>query len=95
MEANLERWQKRVAEAAIAFKCLPGRVRRHRRRQRQEAGGNARGCRRGGNHNAYFGGLRMWEDGQHADTPRLAIVEQTSIEEPVYVTLPAITSGIG
>ena len=20
------------------------------------------GCRRGGNHNAYFGGLRMWED---------------------------------
>ena len=32
-------------------------------------GGNAKkleempeGCRRGGNHNAYFGGLRMWED---------------------------------
>lgn len=20
------------------------------------------GCRRGGNHNAYFGGMRMWED---------------------------------
>jgi hypothetical protein len=32
-------------------------------------GGNAKeieqlpeGCRRGGNHNAYFRGLRMWED---------------------------------
>ena len=22
----------------------------------------AEGCRRGGNHNAYFRGLRMWED---------------------------------
>jgi predicted NBD/HSP70 family sugar kinase len=63
LEANLERWQKRLTEAAIAFKLA------------FEAdyvvigGGNAKklgempeGCRRGGNHNAYFGGLRMWED---------------------------------
>jgi predicted NBD/HSP70 family sugar kinase len=59
----LERWQADVAEAATALKgaffadyVVLG-------------GGNAKkiealpeGCRRGGNHNAYFGGLRMWED---------------------------------
>jgi polyphosphate glucokinase len=63
LDANLERWQRRLTEAAIAFKLA------------FEAdyvvigGGNAKkleampeGCRRGGNHNAYFGGLRMWED---------------------------------
>ena len=44
-------------------------------------GGNAdevkelpEGCRRGGNHNAYFGGLRMWEDVTEAKTPKLAVV---------------------
>ncbi|MEX2176130.1 MAG: ROK family protein [Pirellulaceae bacterium] len=48
-------------------------------------GGNAKkieelpeGCRRGGNHNAYFGGLRMWEDvkpadAQPADTQPLSV----------------------
>jgi predicted NBD/HSP70 family sugar kinase len=60
---GLERWQKRVVQAAADLKnaffadyVVIG-------------GGNAKelaelppGCRRGGNHNAYFGGLRMWED---------------------------------
>jgi predicted NBD/HSP70 family sugar kinase len=60
---GVERWRKRVAEAAEALKwaffadyVVLG-------------GGNVKeleelppGCRRGGNHNAYFGGLRMWED---------------------------------
>lgn len=47
-------------------------------------GGNARkleelpeGCRRGGNHNAYFGGLRMWEDALHLDGPRLSVVSES------------------
>jgi hypothetical protein len=44
-------------------------------------GGNAKklknlpeGFRKGGNHNAYFGGLRMWEDSQSPTTPHLAVV---------------------
>jgi polyphosphate glucokinase len=45
-------------------------------------GGNARklkelpeGCRRGGNHNAYFGGLRMWDDASKTVTvPTLSVV---------------------
>lgn len=44
-------------------------------------GGNAEelkdmppGCRRGGNHNAYFGGLRMWDDAADAGAPKLAVV---------------------
>jgi hypothetical protein len=39
-------------------------------------GGNAKkleelpdGFRRGSNHNAYFGGIRMWEDTKHAKPP--------------------------
>jgi polyphosphate glucokinase len=43
-------------------------------------GGNAKelrelpeGCRRGGNHNAYFGGLRMWEDVSQMNRAALAI----------------------
>lgn len=65
-------------------------------------GGNAKkfdvlpdGCRKGGNHNAYFGGLRMWEDGQLVEKPQLAVIDASGIEEPVYVTMPAITTGIG
>ena len=60
---NLEKWQKNVVEAITLLKgtffaeyVVMG-------------GGNTKkleelpeGCRRGGNHNAYFGGLRMWED---------------------------------
>ena len=34
------------------------------------------GCRRGGNHNAYFGGLRMWEDHGDTTTPKLAVLPQ-------------------
>ncbi len=63
LEDNLERWQKRVAEAATAFKSA------FQAEYVVIGGGNAKkleempeGCRRGGNHNAYFGGLRMWED---------------------------------
>jgi predicted NBD/HSP70 family sugar kinase len=57
------RWQKRVAEAAAELKAafLADYI--------VFGGGNAKeieelpeGCRRGGNQNAYFGGLRMWED---------------------------------
>jgi predicted NBD/HSP70 family sugar kinase len=57
------RWRKRVADAANSLKAafLAEYV--------VLGGGNAKkldelpeGCRRGGNHNAYFGGLRMWED---------------------------------
>jgi hypothetical protein len=46
-------------------------------------GGNAKkleelpeGCRSGGNHNAYFGGLRMWEDAkvvESLEAPPLAV----------------------
>jgi predicted NBD/HSP70 family sugar kinase len=63
LEADDERWSKRVVEAATTFKTafLADYV--------VLGGGNAKkleempeGCRRGGNHNAYFGGLRMWED---------------------------------
>jgi predicted NBD/HSP70 family sugar kinase len=44
-------------------------------------GGNAKkleemppGCRRGGNHNAYFGGLRMWEDAAQTEEPALNVI---------------------
>jgi polyphosphate glucokinase len=50
-------------------------------------GGNAdeikdlpEGCRRGGNHNAYFGGLRMWEDLSDAATPKLAVLPKVEAE---------------
>src|SRR6478672_8560347 len=63
LEDSLERWKKRVGEAAIAFKLA------FEAEYVVIGGGNTKkleempeGCRRGGNHNAYFGGLRMWED---------------------------------
>lgn len=50
-------------------------------------GGNAKkldqlpeGCRRGGNHNAYFGGLRMWEDAIHLEGPRLSVVAENETQ---------------
>jgi predicted NBD/HSP70 family sugar kinase len=62
-DGGVERWQKRVAEAAEALKNA------FQADYVVLGGGNAKeidelppGCRRGGNHNAYFGGLRMWED---------------------------------
>jgi len=63
--AGDEAWEKLVAEAAAVLKdaFLVDYV--------VLGGGNAKKlskvpdqCRRGGNHNAYFGGLRMWEDGK-------------------------------
>jgi hypothetical protein len=51
-------------------------------------GGNAKklgdlpdGFRKGGNHNAYFGGLRMWEDGHIAESPRLSVVQSEDAPE--------------
>jgi len=38
------------------------------------------GCRRGGNHNAYFGGLRMWEDVAETKTPKLAVIPPMKTE---------------
>lgn len=64
-----EDWQDAVYEAAEVLKraFLVDYV--------TLGGGNAKKltelpsfCRRGGNHNAYFGGLRMWEDGALAGT---------------------------
>ena len=58
-----KRWRRAVGEAAQILKAafLADYV--------VIGGGNAKkleelpeGCRRGSNHNAYFGGLRMWED---------------------------------
>lgn len=53
-------------------------------------GGNAKklgnlpdGFRRGGNHNAYFGGLRMWEDGHSAESPRLALIQPDEVSETI------------
>ncbi|MCE9553303.1 MAG: ROK family protein [Planctomycetes bacterium] len=37
-------------------------------------------CRRGGNHNAYFGGLRMWEDVTEVKTVPLAVVSAMESE---------------
>jgi len=60
---GVERWQKRAVEATEQLKAafLADYV--------VLGGGNTKeieelppGCRRGGNHNAYFGGIRMWED---------------------------------
>jgi predicted NBD/HSP70 family sugar kinase len=50
-------------------------------------GGNAEeikelpeGCRRGGNHNAYFGGLRMWEDHEEHAAMKLKVVPRVATE---------------
>lgn len=65
LERNgVKRWRADVIKAAVVLKAafLADYV--------VLGGGNAKkleelpeGCRRGGNHNAYYGGLRMWEDG--------------------------------
>jgi predicted NBD/HSP70 family sugar kinase len=70
-----KRWRQAVAEAAAILKAafFADYV--------VLGGGNADevkelpdGCRRGGNHNAYFGGLRMWEDHGEANKSGLAVV---------------------
>lgn len=50
-------------------------------------GGNAdeikelpEGCRRGGNHNAYYGGLRMWEDHEEHAATKLRVVPRVATE---------------
>ncbi len=55
-------------------------------------GGNAKrindlpeGCRKGGNHNAYFGGLRLWQDEHHGDGPRLAVMPPEILGEMTRV----------
>lgn len=73
-----KRWRQAVAEAAGALKAafLADYV--------VLGGGNAAelkelpaGCRLGGNHNAYFGGLRMWDDFNDLAAPKLALVGRT------------------
>jgi predicted NBD/HSP70 family sugar kinase len=70
------RWRRAVAEAATTLRSafLVDYV--------VLGGGNAKklaelpdGCRRGGNHNAYFGGLRLWEDAHHANATTLTIFQ--------------------
>lgn len=70
-----KRWRAAVAEAAGTLRSafLADYV--------VLGGGNAteikelpEGCRLGGNHNAYFGGLRMWEDHHEPVTPQLSLV---------------------
>lgn len=60
---GVNRWRADVVKAALVLKAafLADYV--------VLGGGNAKkldhlpeGCRRGGNHNAYYGGLRMWDD---------------------------------
>jgi predicted NBD/HSP70 family sugar kinase len=76
-----KRWRQAVAEAAGMLKAafFADYV--------VLGGGNVKkleelpeGCRRGGNHNAYFGGLRMWEDMQDAAAPKLAVVPKVETE---------------
>lgn len=63
LERDKTQWRRSVVEAVVTLKAafLADYV--------ILGGGNAKrmkelpsGCRRGGNHNAYFGGLRMWDD---------------------------------
>ena len=73
-----KRWRRAVAEAAAILKnaFLADYV--------VLGGGNAKkleevpeGARLGGNHNAYFGGIRMWDDAAHVvDAPTLAVFPQ-------------------
>jgi polyphosphate glucokinase len=58
-----KQWRRCVMEAAVTLKTA------FQADYVMLGGGNAKkikelppGCRRGGNHNAYFGGLRMWDD---------------------------------
>lgn len=40
------------------------------------------GCRKGGNHNAYFGGLRMWDDAAHIAPPKLSLYRNDTATDP-------------
>lgn len=80
-------WRQAVVEAVVTLKkaFLADYV--------VLGGGNAKkmhelpaDCRRGGNHNAYFGGLRMWDDGAKAnpteasERPPLAVYDDAAKE---------------
>ena len=77
LEAGAKEWRQSVSEAAAMLQraFLADYV--------VIGGGNAKklkempeGCRRGGNHNAYFGGLRMWEDANKiVPAPELNVVQ--------------------
>jgi predicted NBD/HSP70 family sugar kinase len=80
-----KRWRRAVVQAAETLRAafLADYV--------VLGGGNAKkieelpeGCRRGGNHNAYFGGLRMWED---AAAP-LPAMEAPAAEAPALAVFP-------
>jgi hypothetical protein len=59
-ELGLDEWRKAVAEVASLLQGGSGADKFDKLPD---------GCRRGGNENAYFGGLRMWEDvGIHSAT---------------------------
>ncbi|MCC6492353.1 MAG: ROK family protein [Pirellulales bacterium] len=76
-----KRWRQAVAETAAILKpaFLADYI--------VLGGGNADelkemppGCRRGGNHNAYFGGLRMWEDIADSAPSHLAVLPKVAAE---------------
>ena len=76
-----KRWRQAVAEAAAMLKNMffADYV--------VLGGGNAAeikelppDCRRGGNHNAYFGGLRMWDDHNEDASAKLKVVPPVEIE---------------
>jgi len=80
-----KRWRRAVLEAATTLRAafLADYV--------VLGGGNAKrlrelpeGCRRGGNHNAYFGGLRMWEDAYQANAPKLAVFRQLPAAQTLH-----------
>ena len=79
--AGKKRWRQAVSEAAQILKTafFADYV--------VLGGGNAdeikdlpEGCRRGGNHNAYFGGLRMWGDVAEVKTSQLSVVAAPQAE---------------
>jgi predicted NBD/HSP70 family sugar kinase len=76
-----KRWRRAVLDAAETLKAafLADYV--------VLGGGNAKkledlpeGIRRGGNHNAYFGGLRMWEDAKAVEGPPLSVFPEAALQ---------------
>jgi len=84
-----KRWRRAVCEATAVLKTafLADYV--------VLGGGNAKkleelpeGCRRGGNHNAYFGGLRMWDDVAVAALPTAVPAETPAASSPTLGVFP-------
>jgi hypothetical protein len=84
-----KRWRRAVCEATAVLKTafLADYV--------VIGGGNAKkleelpeGCRRGGNHNAYFGGLRMWEDVAKGAPPAAVPAEAPAASSPALGVFP-------